>query len=58
MRLWVQKPVKLDFMDILVMQMTNKSAAREDSKKEKVEDRRRESKNRRDAVEAKAEDRR
>ena len=39
------------------MQTTNESAVREDARKERVEDRRRERKNRRDEAEAKAEDR-
>ena len=58
LRVRMRKPKKSDLMGILVMQMTKKLAAREDARKERVEDRRRERKNMRDAAEAKAEDRR
>ena len=53
LRVQACEPVKLDLMGILVMQMTNELAARGDSRKNRVGDRRWERDNRRNMVENK-----
>ena len=50
LRVWYCKPVNLYLMDIQAIQNENNSAPREDAREERVEDRRRERNNRRDAA--------